>query len=111
TVWLDDLDPPTAARSGRMVLLYHVLWELTHVVFEHPGLLAEPDSSADEVCITCRDQAEVAEIQAIRDGQLEVMIGGRSEAVEGSLVEHVEVGDLVMVQAGVALSPLPVEAR
>ena len=28
-----------AARSGDVVMLYHLLWELTHVVFEHPGLL------------------------------------------------------------------------
>ena len=28
-----------AARSGDLVMLYHLLWELTHVVFEHPGLL------------------------------------------------------------------------
>ena len=34
-----------AARSGDLVLLYHLLWELTHVVFEHPGLLAAPRSS------------------------------------------------------------------
>ena len=38
-VWLEDADPARAARSGDLVLLYHLLWELTHVVFEHPGLL------------------------------------------------------------------------
>jgi D-sedoheptulose 7-phosphate isomerase len=27
--------------SGDLVARYHLLWELTHVVFEHPGLLAE----------------------------------------------------------------------
>ncbi len=44
-VWLESVDPTLAARSGEMVLLYHLLWELTHVVFEHPGLL-ESDASS-----------------------------------------------------------------
>ena len=34
-------DAGLAARSGDVVLLYHLLWELTHVVFEHPGLLTD----------------------------------------------------------------------
>ncbi len=42
-VWIDEADPAVAARSGQLVLLYHLLWELTHVVFEHPGLLV-PES-------------------------------------------------------------------
>ena len=37
-LWLDDPDPLVPA-TGRFVLLYHLLWELTHVCFEHPGLL------------------------------------------------------------------------
>ena len=45
-VWIDDQDPAVAARSGQLVLLYHLLWELTHVVFEHPGLLA-PDGEGE----------------------------------------------------------------
>jgi D-sedoheptulose 7-phosphate isomerase len=39
-LWIGDTDPMTPA-TGRFVLLYHLLWELTHVCFEHPGLLAE----------------------------------------------------------------------
>ena len=39
-LWVDDADP-MAPATGRFVLLYHLLWELTHVCFEHPGLLAE----------------------------------------------------------------------
>jgi D-sedoheptulose 7-phosphate isomerase len=38
-LWIDDADP-MAPATGRFVLLYHLLWELTHVCFEHPGLLA-----------------------------------------------------------------------
>jgi D-sedoheptulose 7-phosphate isomerase len=40
-LWIDDPDP-MAPATGRFVLLYHLLWELTHVCFEHPGLLTEP---------------------------------------------------------------------
>ena len=32
-----------AAYDGSLVLRYHVLWELTHVCFEHPGLLVADD--------------------------------------------------------------------
>ena len=37
-LWLDE-DVAEAAHGGGFVLLYHLLWELTHVCFEHPGLL------------------------------------------------------------------------
>ena len=37
-LWVDD-PGGTAAFDGRLVLRYHLLWELTHVCFEHPGLL------------------------------------------------------------------------
>ena len=30
---------PPRRHDGRLVLGYHLLWELTHVCFEHPGLL------------------------------------------------------------------------
>ena len=36
-LWLSD--DPLARHDGRLVLAYHLLWELTHVCFEHPGLL------------------------------------------------------------------------
>ena len=47
-LWIDDPDPMTPA-TGRFVLLYHLLWELTHVCFEHPGLLTEQAEDADEI--------------------------------------------------------------
>jgi hypothetical protein len=40
-LWLADPDPRLPATGG-FVLLYHLLWELAHVCFEHPGLL-EPE--------------------------------------------------------------------
>jgi D-sedoheptulose 7-phosphate isomerase len=46
-LWIDDPDP-MAPATGRFVLLYHLLWELTHVCFEHPGLLTEPAEGAGQ---------------------------------------------------------------
>jgi hydrogenase maturation factor len=111
-VWLDDVDPGEASRSGDIVLHYHLLWELTHVVFEHPGLL-EPDSApADEVCITCSDEGRVGEISGIRpDGLVDAVVNGRREAIDASLVDQVAPGDLVLVHAGVALATLRGSSR
>ena len=39
-LWLDDPDPRVPATGG-FVLFYHLLWELTHVCFEHSGLLKD----------------------------------------------------------------------
>jgi hydrogenase maturation factor len=106
-IWLDGVDPGEASRSGDLVLRYHLLWELTHVVFEHPGLL-EPDAApAGEVCITCSDEGRVAEVSAIRpDGLVDAVVNGRREAVDASLVDQVVPGDLVLVHAGVVLAAL-----
>jgi hydrogenase maturation factor len=106
-IWMGGADPAVAARSGDLVLLYHLLWELTHVVFEHPGLLKEDAACTDEVCITCSDEGRVAEVRAIlSDGSAEVMVGGQSETVDVSLVDPVAAGDLLLVHAGVALTAL-----
>jgi hydrogenase maturation factor len=106
-VWWEGLDAPFAARSGDIVLLYHLLWELTHVVFEHPGLLAEPEAlCTEEVCITCSDEGRVAEVTAVHgDGRAEVLVGGRVESIDASLVDAGP-GDLLLVHAGVAVSLL-----
>jgi hydrogenase maturation factor len=105
--WVIRADPGLAARSGDVVLLYHLLWELTHVVFEHPGLLvAEPDCT-DEVCITCSDSAQVAEVQAVHSRAVAtVLTAGRPQTVDVSLVDPVATGDLVLVHAGVALTAI-----
>ncbi len=112
-VWLEADDAAVAARSGDLVLLYHLLWELTHVVFEHPGLLTDDDhgtaatACADDVCITCSDEGRVAEVRAVLDeGRLEVLAGGHAERVDGRLVGALRPGDLVLVHAGVAVTTL-----
>lgn len=106
-VWIDDATADEAASSGQLVMLYHLLWELTHVVFEHPGLLADtPDRDcSDDVCITCSDQAVVAEVCAAGGtNRVTVVAGGHVEHVDASLVSPLKPGDLVLVHAGVAIS-------
>lgn len=106
-VWSDNPDPDRAAWSGDLVMLYHLLWELTHVVFEHPGLLAEPVACRDDVCVTCSDEGRVAEILDVGEGGgAEVLAGGRRETVDVSLVDPLRPGDLVLVHAGTAIATL-----
>ena len=98
-LWLDDPDPRLPATGG-FVLLYHLLWELTHVCFEHPGLLtAEPDHT-DDVCITCSDEGRLAEM--VGPGRARTAAG--IEDVSTVLVDPVGPGDLVLVHAGTAIT-------
>jgi hydrogenase maturation factor len=105
TVWLEETEAAWATRSGDLVLLYHLLWELTHVVFEHPGLMRR-QACDEETCITCSDEGRVAEVQVIRPDAVEVLVDGRPETVDASLVEPLALGDLVLVHAGVVLTTL-----
>jgi len=101
------VEPAVAARSGELVLLYHLLWELTHVVFEHPGLLTQEATCADDVCVTCSDEGRVAEVRAVlAESRVEVLVGGHAEQIDGRLVEDLRPGDLVLVHAGVAVTSL-----
>src|SRR6478752_7007297 len=104
-LWLDDPDPLVPATGG-FVLLYHLLWELTHVCFEHPGLLTPPVSECtDEVCITCSDEGRLGEVVAPgADGQARVRTAEGVELVATVLVDPVEPGDLLLVHAGMAIS-------
>jgi hydrogenase maturation factor len=106
-VWIDSSDPSLSARSGDMVLLYHLLWELTHVVFEHPGLLEPETGCSNDVCVTCSDQGVVAEVRTV-DGQgvAQVIAAGRPETIDATLVEPLVPGDVVLVHAGVAIANL-----
>lgn len=106
-VWLQDTEPAVAARSGELVLLYHLLWELTHVVFEHPGLLSSESDCSDDVCMTCSDEGRVAEVRAVlAQGRIEVVAGGHAEQIDGRLLGGLRTGDLVLVHAGVAVTSL-----
>jgi hydrogenase maturation factor len=106
-IWSEAHEPAHAAYSGDMVLLYHLLWELTHVVFEHPGLLTPDTACTEEVCITCSDEGRVAEVRTVlTGGMVEVIVEGKPETVDASLVDPVRSGDLLLIHAGVALTAL-----
>ncbi len=79
--------------------LYHVLWELVHVFFEHPGLL-------DTACITCGDVAVEARVVAVHNGSAVIEKDGVREEIAVEFVEEVRVGDVVLCHAGVALERL-----
>jgi hypothetical protein len=119
TVWIGAGDRPAPGAAhhvlfvddpSEFVLLYHVLWELTHVVFEHPGLLDQPaagDECADDVCITCSDEGRLAEVtMPLDDAQALVLAGGQAETIDTTLVGELSVGDLVVVHAGTAITVL-----
>ena len=115
-VWIDDdacevVDEVAtpAAYDGRLVLLYHVLWELTHVCFEHPGLLEmHADPHCDDVCITCSDEGRIGEvITADSGGRARVRTATGIETIDTTIVPAVVPGDLVLIHAGAAISEVP----
>ena len=102
-LWLDD-PLEEAAYGGGFVLAYHLLWELSQVCFEHPGLLQEADEGA-EVCTTCSDEGRLAEIVATcGDGTASARTAAGIEAVDITLLGESEPGDLVVVHAGTAIA-------
>lgn len=103
-LWLTD--DAMAFHDGRLVLGYHLLWELTHVCFEHPGLLTEPNEApcVDEVCITCSDEGRLAEVVASEADEATVRTYAGVETVSTALVGAVQPGDLLLVHAGTAIT-------
>lgn len=111
-LWVESDDPMVPA-TGRFVLMYHLLWELTHVCFEHPGLLTMADDGGrdctDEVCVTCRDEGRLGEVVMAPESEVSpalVRTATGEEAVDVTLVGPVEPGDLLLVHAGAALTRL-----
>ncbi len=106
-LWLDDPDPRIPATGG-FVLFYHLLWELTHVCFEHAGLL-KPECP-DDVCITCSDEGRLGEVAAPTvHGVARVRTARGIEDVVMTLIDPVEPGELVLVHAGTAISRIDEE--
>ena len=104
-LWLDTDDPIQA--SEQFVRVYHMLWELTHVCFEHPGLL-KPEVCTDEVCITCSDEARLVEVVSVDGDEAEVLTADGRQRIDVSLVETPSAGDLLLVHAGSAIDSVPV---
>jgi hypothetical protein len=107
-LWLDDPDPKIPATGG-FVLFYHLLWELTHVCFEHSGLL-KPEC-AEEVCVTCSDEGRLGEVvTASAEGMAAVRTARGVEDVVTALIDPVAAGELVLVHAGTAISRIEEDA-
>lgn len=110
-LWVDSTDP-MVPMTGRFVLMYHLLWELTHVCMEHPGLLEEPagtEDCTDEVCVTCSDEGRLGEVLEVPEDDLSpawVRTADGEEPVDVTLVAPVAHGDLLIVHAGSALTRL-----
>src|ERR1700757_5513737 len=108
-LWLDDPDPRVPATGG-FVLFYHLLWELTHVCFEHSGLLKGDPECDDDVCVTCSDEGRLGEVvSASTDGQAAVRTARGVENVVTTLIDPVGAGELVLVHAGTAISKVDEE--
>ncbi|KUI11834.1 hydrogenase assembly protein HupF [Mycobacterium sp. GA-1285] len=111
-LWIDTDDPMVPA-TGAFVLLYHLLWELTHVCFEHPGLLKPVQPGA--VCVTCSDEGRIGEVlvepvEATNSALVRTADG--EEWVDVTLIGDVAVDDLVLLHAGAAISRVePEEVR
>jgi hypothetical protein len=112
-LWVDSDDPMVPA-TGRFVLLYHLLWELTHVCFEHPGLLKPADAErTEEVCVTCSDEGQLAEvILAPEDSSGQALIRTRDgeQWVDVALLGDVSPNDLILVHAGTGIARLEMES-
>jgi hypothetical protein len=105
-VWLDTEDELQA--SEQFVRLYHMLWELVHVCFEHPGLLkAEPECTESgevgAVCITCSDEGRLSEVVAVEGDEAVVRTPDGQERIDISLVDAPQPGDLLLIHAGFAI--------
>ncbi len=102
-LWVDVEDAPMAA-TGAFVQLYHLLWELTHVCFEHPGLL-NVGTCTDDVCVTCSDEGRPGEVVSVTGStSARVRTAAGVEECDTTLVAPVLPGDLVVVHAGLAIA-------
>ena len=106
-IWLETEDALEA--SELFVRIYHLLWELTHVCFEHPGLLKpEPECASTgeigSVCITCSDEGRPAEVVSVDGDEALVRTPDGQEHIDVSLIDPPAPGDLVLIHAGFAIN-------
>nr|WP_235677010.1 hydrogenase assembly protein HupF [Mycolicibacterium porcinum] len=111
-LWVDSADPMVPA-TGRFVLMYHLLWELTHVCFEHPGLLKRPvEEGTEALCMTCSDEGRIAEVVLApvdSSSQALVRTASGESWIDVAVIGGVRVDDLILVHAGIAIAKLDKE--
>ena len=107
-LWDERADAGSARHDGSVVRLYHVLWELTHVCFEHPGVLAvAADECEGDACITCADEGRPGEVLTVdAHGMARVRTRRGVEDVDTTLLAAAAAGDVVVVHAGIAIAVL-----
>lgn len=106
-LWLDGPDSRLSA-TGDLVLLCHLLWELTQRCFAHPGLVA-PDR-APRRREFAREEGRLGEVVTpLGDGTARIRTPLGTETVTTTFVEPVRRGDLVLVHAGMAVSTAGLE--
>jgi len=116
-LWIDSDDAMVPA-TGTFVLMYHLLWELTHVCFEHAGLLKPPaEECTDDVCVTCTDEGRLGEVvlepnpeSSAGTAQALVRTATGEEWVDTTILGEVHTNDLVLVHAGAAITRLEVDS-
>lgn len=113
-IWLDE-NPKYAGFLGHFVLIYHLLWELTHVCFEHPGLLKMNQAECSgPTCITCSDQGVIMEV--IDDGEITDPQFRKARGPDGiqlvdiGLTGGLDPGDVILVHGRSVISILEQKA-
>jgi len=121
TIWIATGDRPASGAANHVLVVgpeaiavageqlvraYHLLWELTHVCFEHPGLLKVDDECSDDVCITCSDEGAVAEVESVDGDSARVRTARGRHVIDTSLIDQPSPGDLLLVHAGSAITAL-----
>ena len=104
-LWVDGVAAETARHDGSVVLLYHLLWELTHVCLEHAGLGVTPARDDPAGCAICTDAGRPGEVISVDEhGGASVRTSAGVETVDATIVAPLNVGDLVLVHAGTAIA-------
>jgi len=97
-LWLAD------GQDSSVVRTYHLLWELSHVCLEQPGVLRREETNEAPSCPTCVDEMTLAEVLVVVGGHAaRVRTAEGVTTVDTSLIDSVAVNDLVLTHAGVAL--------
>ena len=89
---------------------YHLLWELTFICLQNRKLTtpASQDVLMTASCSVCADEATIMEISGLlTNDTARVRTACGPEVVDVSLINEVQVHDLLLVHAGIAIRRIP----